>query len=162
MPSNRSDILADIATTLAAIATPTYNTDVATVSRVYYSPDEFRGKAGPLPGLCFWPARKQPKPTNLPFDQIEKELVVWIAGFVEATTIAARSEAIGELQDDCRRILCNDYPLRDGLGLGSAAAVDTIEWEPEETDEGIEDCSNNTGDIGVFQFAVKCLYYPDD
>ncbi len=122
----RELIIADIATVLAAIATPTFKSDVTTVERLAKVSDEVPDQQRPLIGIFTQDADSE----YLPGGVIKKTLKVTLVCHVaKVATEEARGAALTDLLDDIISALSADQTRG-----GNAYSTTLITDETDEAD----------------------------
>lgn len=165
MTTNRNLILANMKTTLSAIAqgggpSPGYFLTPATVREHFRAPTDLA--SADMPAIDFFPAKGgNPVPTYYPFNQIEEQLDVSVIGQVAIDISAADGgdeearRLLSELESDVRSALAVD-PTRGGY------AIETVKVEHGETDEGRPTKQGIQEGIASGVWRFRCTYYPND
>lgn len=129
---NRTNILLDLHSALAAIATPTYNTDVTTLERWIRPVLDVPAQQRPYIG---W-ATALEIPEHLPFSAIRWGIPLVVVGYVYDSDWTSRSSKINLLADDIIAAVFSDH-TRGGYAIGTVAAgIETNENEPDAQGDG--------------------------
>ena len=124
---SRELIIADIATVLATIATPTFKTDVTTVERLAKVSDEVPDQQRPLIGIFTQDADSEYQPGGV----IKKTLKVTLVCHVEkVSTETARAAALADLLDDVISALSADQSRGGNAYMTTFVTDETDEADP--------------------------------
>lgn len=154
MPLNRDEILGHIETSLNALngSIGSGLTLAVPVQREFVNYDDIPRAS--MPFLCFFPT-KGPSPEHFPFAQVRKRLTVKIIGHAQALPQSTKTDAIAQFEEDVSDAMAID-PTRGGW------AVDTIEIDSAETDEGVPEKGGRNSGTATAVMTYQIMYYPND